>query len=102
MNGLQALRLQLTDNSRPPEQDFQSCFQKNCNRGDILLSGAVEEERYREYSFRETAKPRFLNSSSAQKQVQDFFCCCTPLKVLHILGDLLMSKPNNQGVTFRR
>ena len=29
MNGLQALRLQLTDNSRPPEQDFQSCFQKN-------------------------------------------------------------------------
>ena len=67
MNGLRALRLQLTDNSRPPEQDFQSCFQKNCNRGDILLSGAVEEERYREYSFRETAKPCFLNSSSAQK-----------------------------------
>ena len=67
MNGLRALRLQLTDNSRPPEQDFQSCFQKNCNKGDILLSGAVEEERYREYSFRETAKPHFLNSSSAQK-----------------------------------
>ena len=38
MNGLQALRLQLTDNSRPPEQDFQSCFQKKIVIGGIFCS----------------------------------------------------------------
>ena len=51
----------------PQSRIFSLVSKKNCNKGDILLSGAVEEERYREYSFRETAKPCFLNSSSAQK-----------------------------------
>ena len=51
----------------PQSRIFSLVSKKIVIRGDILLSGAVEEERYREYSFRETAKNRFLNSLSALK-----------------------------------